>query len=106
MFFCFKNKNTATHLNFFHKLGIITNFYQLKKKFISYVRFFNNTYPYKNIKLISKYNHPFWVKHHQLKVINKYVGNSLYILATPTSLLTHKQALNKKIGGKILYFFY
>lgn len=106
LFFVYNNKNILKHLAVFFKLGIISKFFHLNNKIVNSVSFYKNIQVCKKIKLISKYNHPFYIQYNQLRIINKYLGNSVYILSTPIGILRHQQALQKKIGGKILYFFY
>ena len=105
-FFLRKNKKTISYLKLFKTLGIILNFFFFNNRLKCFLKFFNHITIYKNFKLISKLNHFFYIKHEQLKIIAKYTGNSIYILSTPLNLISHKIALEKKIGGKVIFLFY
>ena len=57
---------------------------------------------FKSIKLISTPSKIFTVKLKALLIIQKSLGGSILLLETSKGIITHKEALNLKIGGKLL----
>ena len=93
-----------------YKLGCINNFYihstkkkNLLLKYLTFSIFFYKNSPFfKQIKLVSSLSKKHTITYQSLKILNQSLGNSFLILSTVQGLLTHQEALLKKIGGLIL----
>jgi len=57
---------------------------------------------FKSVKLISTPSKTFTVKLKALLIIQKSLGGSLLLLETSKGIITHKEAVRLKIGGKLL----
>lgn len=106
------NKKIFIILKFLKKLSIISSFSLIwsKSKKIYYFKIILH-YKYNRplhgfIKLISNQKSRYSVSYAALKLLNRNLGDSLYVLSTPNGLMTHRDALNKRMGGKFVFFIY
>lgn len=116
-----KKKNLNSNLNltkknlamikFFKKLGLIRNYtiiinYKYKFTFLKIYYSYNFKIPtYLTVKLLSKYSKNYFISYKALNLLNYKIQNSICILTTPYGIITHHEALKRKIGGKLLLLF-
>ena len=107
-FFLIFNKTNIKILHLLKNLGIIlhfTIFIKAKKILILiYINYFKNINIFNVLKIISKPKHSYIITYDMLKLLNKKNGNSLYILWHHNKMITHKLALNLRLGGKLIFF--
>lgn len=101
-------KKIYSLLKLLSKIGIVRNFFFIKKKkniFIKiFIYFFKNSPLCKHLKLISTPSRSFFISLKGLKLLSLRTGGSVYVLSTSLGLLTHIDAIKNKIGGKFLMF--
>jgi ribosomal protein S8 len=89
---------------------VIQSFFFYKTKKYNYIRvhlnFFKKNVFFKNVKLISKYNHFFFISVTQLKLLASYIGISSLIIETVKGPINNKNALKKNIGGRLAFIFF
>ena len=87
------------------KIGIIRNFVFLStgevRIFIMYSRFY---YMSRKFKFYLKKSNSIIFTHKTLKILSVNLFSSTLLLNTTKGFLFHKEALNKKIGGKLIFF--
>jgi ribosomal protein S8 len=95
-------------LKIFKKLGIILNYSvnNIKNKtFLTiYLYYFKNISIFKNFKLISKPSKSFYISLKMLKLLNRRIGNSTYIISNTKGVMLHQDAIKNHLSGKIIYF--
>lgn len=102
---CFKSKLNLYILKVLFQEGLISG-YQIKNNKIQiFLKYFFGHALLKKINLISTNTRPIYINYSNLK--KKYLYNNknidgILILSTIYGLLTHQEALLKKIGGKII----
>ena len=94
-----------------YTLGSVGNYYlsqnTKKEKFLNIYPTYYNLLPLsKHFKMLSTPSHTLFISHKALRLLNKRVGGASYLISTPRGILTHRQALKKKIGGAIIGFFF
>jgi ribosomal protein S8 len=103
-------KKTIQLLYFFKKYGLIKTFNVSKvssnnpiiRVYLSYHRDLRLC---QNIKLISTPSRSFYISLKAIKLVDKRTLGSIFILSTNKGLITHKEALLHKTGGKLIGFF-
>lgn len=93
-----------------YKLGCINNFYthsrdikKFKRSFLTFSIFFYKNSPFfKSIRTVSSPARKHTITYNALKIINQSIGSSILLLSTTQGLLTHNDAMERKIGGLIL----
>ena len=96
---------TLNILKVLYELGFILGFKVLNFKFtLVFLRFFNNFCSFRLLLLLSKPTRQLYVTYKQLKYFNfyKYNFNSFFLISTNYGILTDKQCINLKIGGKLI----
>lgn len=106
------NKKIFVLLKFFKKMSVISSFFLIWSKRTN-LYYFKIVLHYKYnrplhgfIKLISNQKSRYSISYPALKLLDRSLGDSLYILSTPNGLLTHKDALVRRMGGKFVFFIY
>lgn len=99
------NKKILPLLNIFYKIGLINSFIFVNKsktlvKISPFI--YKKTTFFKGVRLISTSSKVFTLKFNALKILNISLGETVLILETSKGLLTHKEALRLRIGGRIL----
>lgn len=70
-----------------------------------YLNYINLNITSVNLKLYTKPSHFFFISLKALKLLDKKIGNSLFLISTTYGVITHRQAISKNTGG-LLYGFY
>ncbi len=87
----------------FKKVGLINTYIVLNNKHIKIsVNIFKKSHFYKGVKLISTSSKVFNINYKSLFLLTKSLNETLLILETSKGLLTSKEALKHRIGGKLL----
>ena len=89
----------------FKKLGFLNSTLLTKnnKALIKISPFvYKQTTFFKTAKLISTPSKMFTIKYKSLRILERSIGETILILETNKGIITHKEASNLKIGGKIL----
>lgn len=79
-----------------------TNSFYKKYAYIS-VPFYKNTPFFKSIRLVSTPSKKHYLSLKGLYLVSKTLNASIMFLSTNKGILTHTEALKKKVGGLILY---
>lgn len=92
-------------------LGAINNYYfhlsQHNKKMLTIRPAYYNKLPLtKNFRILSTPSKTLFISYKALRLLKKRVGVASYIISTSYGLLTHREALKKKIGGILIGFFF
>ena len=105
------NKQTIKIASVLKNFGIISHFQILKNKKNSkfnlikvFIYYYKNNIFSKILKLLFYKNRSFYVTLPMLKLLNKRVGNSIYILTSKNGHITHHQALVNQVGGQLIFF--
>lgn len=99
------NKKTLNLLKIFKKLGFVSSFLIISssKKLLKISPFFYRKHIFfSSVKLISTPSKVFTVKSKTLTILNRSLGGTIIILETSRGLITHKEAIKLKIGGRLL----
>lgn len=86
-----------------HRFFIKTPRNNFQKSIILSILFYKNTPFFKSFRLLSTPTKQYNITYKALRILTLSLGVSTIILSTPKGLLTHKQALQYKIGGQLLY---
>lgn len=93
-----------------YTLGVIKSFRVFKKNknyFITMSPFFyKSTTFFHKVKLTSTSSKKFYISCSALRLMNKSMGNTVYVLSTSKGLLTHSDCIKYKIGGILLCIIY
>ena len=91
----------------FYSLGLINNYYLYTSNSKVYIKltlfFYKNTVFFKNIKIISSITKKHYITYKSLKLLNFYLKSSFLLISTPFGIITHNDALRKKVGGLLLF---
>jgi ribosomal protein S8 len=92
----------------FKRLGLINSFLlinTLNKYLLVKLSpfFYKNTPFFKGLRLVSTPSKRFNIKLRTLQILEKSLGETIVILETSHGIITHRDALRLKIGGKILF---
>jgi ribosomal protein S8 len=105
----FFTKKNLLFINFLKNFTFINKYYIIKIKNKFYIRIYLYYYKNKiisnNFKILSSPSKSFFLSYKSLRLISKRTSSSVFILSTDRGLLSHKQALNQKLGGLVLGFF-
>lgn len=97
-------------LNIFFSNGFIYGykFIKKKKKLLIQVKlkYFQNTNVFIKLKCISTNSDKIYWSHNQLSFYLNYNKNNSYILSTNKGILSHQEAIKKKVGGLVLCSYY
>jgi ribosomal protein S8 len=79
----------------------------MKNKFYIkiYLYYYKNKIISNNFKILSTPSKSFFLSYKSLRLLSKRTSSSIFILSTDKGILSHKQALNQKLGGLVLGFF-
>ena len=100
----FTQKNLPL-LRLLKNLGVICSYHIIKSNSLKIkinLHFFKKLPICKNIKLISTPSRHFFVSLQALNLLHNRTKDSLFILSTNLGLMTHAEAIRKKLGGKVL----
>ena len=88
-----------------HKFLITSNTYKKNCKYTIWLTIFlyNNTPFFKSFRLLSTPSKHYTIPYKALRILSTSIGASTIILSTSSGLITHKEALNKHIGGLLLF---
>ena len=86
-----------------HRFFIKTPVNNFQKSIILSILLYKNTPFFKSFRLLSTPTKQYNITYKALKILTLSLGVSTIILSTSKGLLTHKQALQYKIGGQLLY---
>lgn len=102
-------KKTLNYVRIVYQLNYISKYEIIsidEKKFIRlYLNYFNLLNVGKDFKIFSKPSHRFFISLKSLKLLNKRAGLSIYLISTSFGIISHKEAIFKKIGGMLLGSF-
>lgn len=106
LFRCTKKMIHILHL--FKRLGLINSFLLInttqKHLLIKLSPLFYKSTPFfKSVRLVSTPSKRFNLKLKTLQILEKSLGETTVILETSQGIITHRDALKLKIGGKILF---
>jgi len=103
-FFTIKNiQKVKPILHLFKKLGLIRRFYCNNKSFIYiFPLFLKNKSIQPSLKVYDRKTTPIRLTFKALKLIQKTSYLSTFLIQTSSGLLTHKEAIKKKIGGLLV----
>lgn len=97
-------------LQVFKKINFIRQYFLIKNnnnfliKIFPY--YFKDLKPIKTFKLISKPSRSYYISLKALRLLSKRTGSALFLLSTSKGILTHNEAINAKLSGFLLGFFY
>lgn len=100
-------KKIFSYFRSISSLGVVNNFFLVSKSKKNYIRF--SVFFYKNVSFFYKVKHvstpskKFYITLKALKTLTTTLKSTTIILSTSKGLLTHREALRKKIGGIILF---
>lgn len=98
--------NIIKILAIFKNSGLILNYnFKIikKKKYITiYLCFYKNMTFFKKFKLISKPSKSYFISNKMLKLLNKKIFNTTFILLTNKEVVNLDTAIKLNLGGKIL----
>lgn len=111
--FSFKIIYTKKNINLiklFKKLNFISDYLIIhstkKLQILIKLKYLKNLKIIKNFKLISKPSKNHYISLKALKLLNERTHNSVYLISTSQGIITHFQALRKKISGFVVGIFY
>ena len=84
--------------NFFLEVWTTKNKREIKVK----IKHFNKFSSINQIKRISKSSQRIYFTSEEIK--KNCLGKRIYLISTSKGLMTHRQALEKKIGGEVIFF--
>lgn len=99
------NKKLLRLLILFKRLGFINSslIVSKKNKRLKLTPFlYKNSTFFKGVRLISTPSKAFIIKLKSLRLLNQSLRESLLILETSRGILTHKEALKLRVGGRLL----
>ena len=104
------SKINYTIVYLLYKIGCLNNFVIYTKKIQNVYQkliyfsifFYKNSPFFKQIKLISSSSKKHTITYKALKIINQSIGSSILLISTSHGLMTHRQALNVKLGGLLI----
>lgn len=99
------NNNMLSFLKILNRLGVLKNFIihgKQKKKITITIFFYRNSTFFSRIRLISTTSKKFYISLNAINKISKSSGSSVFLISTSAGLVTHKEALKKKIGGILI----
>jgi ribosomal protein S8 len=95
------NKNEIKLINSLIKINLIKFLKKNENNYYIYLNYFNKKAIFQNIINLNRPSNPLFVNHKTLKrITNKY--KIILILNTNKGVLTNFEAVNKKLGGKII----
>lgn len=108
-YFIYLKKNLIKFLKFFKYLGLVNNFFFVKKINNFYIFkvkpfFFKNICFIKKIILISKNSKRIFLSKYGLQLLNKYKLNLFFCLSTPYGLYNNFAYSTKLTGGILLFY--
>ena len=109
-FLIINNSKTFKIVGILKTFGIILNYKLInsnnnKNNYIKvYIYYYKSLNFSKTFKLLFFRSKSFFITLPMLKLLNKRIGDSVYILIYKQKYITHIEALNKKIGGQLVYF--
>jgi len=88
-----------------HRFLISSSIYKKNPKYIIWLTIFlyNNTPFFKSFRLLSTPSKHYTISYKALRILSTSIGASIIILSTSYGLITHKEALEKHIGGLLLF---
>ena len=103
-------RRTHKLIHLFHRLGCLNNFLlhgglskPARSQFITFsVFFYKNTPFFKSLRLVSSPARRHTITYKGLCILSHSIGHSLIVLSTTQGLLTHDEALRRRLGGLIL----
>jgi len=105
----FFTKKNLLFINFLKNFSFINKYYIIKMKNKFYIKIYLYYYKNKiisnNFKILSTPSKSFFLSYKSLRLLSKRTSSSIFILSTDKGILSHKQALNQKLGGLVLGFF-
>jgi len=92
-------------------LGTIATYYlslnSKNEKFLNVFPAYYKLIPLtKHIKLLSTPSHSLFISYKALRLLEKRVGSAAYLISTSIGIITHREAVRKKIGGILLGFVF
>ena len=111
MYFDISFSNKIFHIiKLFKSLGLIRRFFIYTNKNLKYtirvfVFFYKNSQIFNSLKIMSRPSTSFFISTKAIVLLNKRSLNSIFLISTDHGIVTHKEALRKKIGGKLIAFF-
>jgi ribosomal protein S8 len=104
------NKTTLSILNLFKVSGFILAYHLITKNgqtsVVVYIYFYKKTLLFRNLKIISTASRSFFITRKALFLIEKRTLNSILMLSTSHGIISHTKALQKGIGGKLLFLVF
>jgi len=105
------SKKTISLVKILYKVGCIYKYSIFRKRtnssksnyMIKFSVFFYKNKPFfKGLKLISTGSRKVTISYNALRLTNKFLKSSMLILSTSKGVITHREALNYKIGGLVI----
>ncbi len=99
------NKTTLALIKIFKHYGVVANYaLKIEKKLtiIVHIYYYKNLSFIKNYKLLSSIGKSFFITKRMLALLDKKIGGSLLFLSCNAGLISHKIALKKSLGGKLV----
>ena len=89
-----------------YSVRVIQNYVITTKNNVKYITFcsyyYKNTPYFSHLKIVSTPSSSQTISHKALRTITKSLGNSIIILETDKGVITHLDAIQHSIGGKVL----
>jgi len=97
-------------LRLLKKTGVIQTYTLLnsnknRRYILIYLYYYKNISLTKNFRLITKPSKSYFISHKALRLLSKRTIGSIFILSTNQGLMTHHDALTRRLGGAIIGFF-
>lgn len=103
-------KKTLNIIKILKKNNFIHNFLVLKDKnswcIKAYPFYFKNLKIIKSFKLVTKPSRTFFISLRAIHLLSKRSGSAVYLISTSRGVMNHLEALEKKISGFLVGFYY
>lgn len=100
-------RKTFNFLQSIAALGVLNGVFITKERGYSYIKFsvffYKNTSFFHKVKHVSTSSKRFFMTYKALKTLTTSLKASTIILSTSKGLVTHRQAMNLKIGGLVIF---
>jgi ribosomal protein S8 len=106
------SKKAILLLRLLYAAGAIQNYYVLTRNshthnFIKvFVTYYKNQPLTKYFKLMSRPSRTFYISYPALRILQKKTYSSIYFVSTSAGLMTHHDAITRRIGGILIGFIF
>jgi len=106
----FYTKKILNLLKVFKKNNFIVNYFIVKKNNLYFIKiypfYFKNLKIMKTFKLVTKPSRTYYFSLKAIKLLTKRSGSSIYLISTSRGVFNQFEALNLKLSGFLLGYYY